>query len=327
MRGDWFMATALGPPLYGDLLQPRRQPRRDRPAGVSGSTSTRTSPGSRSSALPAAGASWTLPTACSSGTTTSGGGYLWLTYHLGPGEDVRRSAARAAQPGQRIPGTASPRVATEAIWSLPNGLQAYLLADRDGNRVDAAATAIVQDPRPPERRGWRPPRLQRVPRRQPGLHRPQWPSTSQTTCSSGPRTSARPRSIRSAASTRPRRTDPGRRCGPVSADLGGLLGDRLPATDTIEWDDFVTLRGQYESKLGLRQMRPRAGRRLVHRPEAVAAQTSARRARSRWTLTEPLVPRDEWICRFRRIARQARGADLCAGTFTAIELRSFCNDR
>jgi hypothetical protein len=39
----------------------------------------------------------------------------------------------------------------EIIFNLPNGFQAYFLADKDGKRIDRAPTAIVSDPRRPDR--------------------------------------------------------------------------------------------------------------------------------------------------------------------------------
>jgi tetratricopeptide (TPR) repeat protein len=39
----------------------------------------------------------------------------------------------------------------EIIFSLPNGLQAYLLVDAQGRRIDKGPTAIVSDPRRPDR--------------------------------------------------------------------------------------------------------------------------------------------------------------------------------
>jgi hypothetical protein len=39
----------------------------------------------------------------------------------------------------------------EIIFSLPNGLQAYLLVDAQGNRIDKGPTAIVSDPKRPDR--------------------------------------------------------------------------------------------------------------------------------------------------------------------------------
>ena len=39
----------------------------------------------------------------------------------------------------------------EIIFSLPNGLQAYFLTDGKGTRIDKGPTAIVSDPRRPDR--------------------------------------------------------------------------------------------------------------------------------------------------------------------------------
>lgn len=39
----------------------------------------------------------------------------------------------------------------EIIFSLPNGLQGYLLVDKDGNRIDQGPTSIVSDPKQPDR--------------------------------------------------------------------------------------------------------------------------------------------------------------------------------
>src|SRR5215212_2423388 len=39
----------------------------------------------------------------------------------------------------------------ELIFSLPNGFQAYMLVDGTGHRIDKAPTAIVSDPRRPDR--------------------------------------------------------------------------------------------------------------------------------------------------------------------------------
>ncbi len=39
----------------------------------------------------------------------------------------------------------------EVIFNLPDGMQAYMLVDRDGHRIDRAPTTIVSDPRRPDR--------------------------------------------------------------------------------------------------------------------------------------------------------------------------------
>src|SRR5262249_1290203 len=39
----------------------------------------------------------------------------------------------------------------EIIFRLPNGLQAYMLVDARGNRIDRGPTTVVSDPKHPER--------------------------------------------------------------------------------------------------------------------------------------------------------------------------------
>ena len=106
--------------------------------------------------------------------------------------------------------------------------------------------------------------------------------------------------------------------------VGGLLGDRLPGPGDIEWYDFVNLRGQYESKLGLRQVALELGTGPTVAQMHMQSNLGGR-AVTPWSLTEPLVPRADWICQFRRIARDTRGTNLCIGTFTAPDLTSFCD--
>ena len=98
----------------------------------------------------------------------------------------------------------------------------------------------------------------------------------------------------------------------------------MPATGT-QWDAFITLRGQYESKLGLRQMALELGTGR----DAAQIQVQSALGRSevyRWSPNEPLITRKAWDCHFRRIAREVRGVNLCTGTFRARDLRSFCDE-
>ncbi len=69
-------------------------------------------------------------------------GALWRSY------DFRSSRGREdvfAHPLDFVP------AGGEIIFNLPNGLQAYMLVDGAGRRIDKAPTAIVSDPRRPDR--------------------------------------------------------------------------------------------------------------------------------------------------------------------------------
>ena len=54
--------------------------------------------------------------------------------------------------------------AGEVIFTMPNGMQGYMLVNAAGNKVAVADTAIVKDIRPPERRGRKRHVLFRLPR-------------------------------------------------------------------------------------------------------------------------------------------------------------------
>ena len=108
--------------------------------------------------------------------------------------------------------------------------------------------------------------------------------------------------------------------------IRGLVRSGLPGAHAGEWDDFVTLRGQYQSKVGLRQGAVELGTDLATARREVQ-RSASRPALLPLNLADALVPREDWICAFRRIAREVRGASFCAGTFTAVELRRSCDDR
>jgi len=69
-------------------------------------------------------------------------GALWRSY------DFKSSVEREnvfAHPLDFVP------AGGELIWNLPDGLQAYMLVDAAGRRIDKAITTIVSDPRRPDR--------------------------------------------------------------------------------------------------------------------------------------------------------------------------------
>ena len=139
IRADWFVATASRPPLYHAILGiPDRDTELARMLGVD---------------LAAGVAAGLVARA---GFTTSGistnnrvierhatrHGALWRSY------DFRSSLGREdvfVHPLDFVP------AGGELIFNLPNGLQGYMLVDATGRRIDKAPTAIVSDPRRPDR--------------------------------------------------------------------------------------------------------------------------------------------------------------------------------
>ncbi len=144
LRGDWFVAAASRPPSYHDFLQLptsdralERQLQVDMPANLADDNAVRTafngSGVARRNRLlerhdAAHGAYWRSHDFADN---TDRGNLF--EYPLGPG------------PGGFVPSGG------EIIFHLPNGLQAYLLVDADGRRIDRAPGEIVSDPTRPDK--------------------------------------------------------------------------------------------------------------------------------------------------------------------------------
>jgi tetratricopeptide (TPR) repeat protein len=146
VRGDWFVAAAARPPLYHNILAlPGSEADLERLLRVD------TRAGIRQEKVARAGFN-------GSGVSRNnrlierheaGGVVYWKSYDfagnvgrqnlfahpLGPGDDDRAFRADGG----------------EIIFTLPNGLHAYFLADGRGRRLDKGPVAIVSDPRRPDR--------------------------------------------------------------------------------------------------------------------------------------------------------------------------------
>jgi tetratricopeptide (TPR) repeat protein/mono/diheme cytochrome c family protein len=146
LRADWFVAVASRPPLYHDILQlPRsenellkllrldlteniRQERVAR-AGFNGSGVSRNN---------------RLIERHEAGNTV-----YWKSYDFGNNTGKSNLFAHPLGPGDDDHSFIQD--GGEIIFSLPNGLQAYILIDALGQRIDKGPTAIVSDPRRPDR--------------------------------------------------------------------------------------------------------------------------------------------------------------------------------
>jgi serine/threonine-protein kinase len=145
VRADWFVSTATLPPLYNDVLQlPANLPDLERMLGVDADNNRRRFVAQRAG-MTVSGVSnnnrvverHPLPR----GTRINGAalpfdGYFWLSF------DYKSSKGQDNM--FRDPVDLKPS-GGEMIFSLPNGLQGYYVADGKGNRVDAAPTEIVKD--------------------------------------------------------------------------------------------------------------------------------------------------------------------------------------
>jgi tetratricopeptide (TPR) repeat protein len=146
VRGDWFVAAASRPPLYHEVLQlpaderilekmlrvdvveSIRQERAAR-AGFNGSGVSRNN---------------RLIERHQSGSVV-----FWKSYDFAANTGRKNLFAHPLRAGE---GDSTFRHdGGEIIFSLPNGLQGYLLVDGRGRRIDKGPVSIVSDPRRPDR--------------------------------------------------------------------------------------------------------------------------------------------------------------------------------
>ena len=157
IRGDWFVATASRPPLYQDILQLpgnlaelERQLRVDADVNISQERVMRV-------AFNGSGISKNNRVLERHDAVH---GYYWRTYDF---EEVPQNLLdRGLQAPDRRNVFAYPlgpgsventflHAGGEAIFSLPNGLQGYYIMNAVNNRLDKAPTAIVTDPKRPDK--------------------------------------------------------------------------------------------------------------------------------------------------------------------------------
>jgi tetratricopeptide (TPR) repeat protein len=158
VRGDWFVAAASRPPLYHEVLQ---LPARER--DLEAMLRIDTAEAIRQERVARAGFN-------GSGVSRnnrlierheSGRVVYWKSYDFAGNTGRQNLFAQPLGPasplsprGREVGGEGSEGFrhdGGEIIFNLPNGLQAYMLADAQGRRIDKGPTAIVSDPKRPDR--------------------------------------------------------------------------------------------------------------------------------------------------------------------------------
>ena len=134
---DWFLATASLPPLYHDILAlPETERQLERELGIDVDRNLQRDPGRRV---------WRAGTNDSGVSNhnrvierhSSRYGAYWKSHDFAGSADAQNIFTHPLN-FQRDGG--------EVVFNLPNGLQAYYIADKSGNRIDVAPTEIVSNP-------------------------------------------------------------------------------------------------------------------------------------------------------------------------------------
>lgn len=146
VRADWFVAAASRPPLYHEILQlPATDAELERALRVDVAEDIRQERVARAG-FNGSGVSRNNRLI---ERHESGAVVYWKSYDFGSNTGRHNLFARPLGPGEG-PAEFKPD-GGEIIFSLPNGLQAYLLVDGGGRRLDKGPVAIVSDPRRPDR--------------------------------------------------------------------------------------------------------------------------------------------------------------------------------
>jgi mono/diheme cytochrome c family protein len=139
LRADWFVATASRAPLYYAILGlPATEAELGHRLGIDLAADVAADRVARAG-FNSSGVSVNNRVIERHATRS---GALWRSY------DFKSSVGREnvfAHPLDFVP------AGGELIWNLPDGLQAYMLVDAAGRRIDKAVTTIVSDPRRPDR--------------------------------------------------------------------------------------------------------------------------------------------------------------------------------
>ena len=138
LRADWFVFAASRPPLYHDVLQlPRTDLELEKELRVDVATDVQEERVARAG-FNGSGVSRNNRLI---ERHRSGYGAYWQSYDFAGNAGRRNLFAHPLGPGPDD--TAFRHDGGEVIFNLPNGLQAYMLVDGKGNRIDEGPTKIV----------------------------------------------------------------------------------------------------------------------------------------------------------------------------------------
>ena len=332
VRGDWFLATAMRSPLYDQLLDlPATVDQLAAQLGIDINDDIN-HPGLVEPdnlvrvAFRRSGVN--LHNRMVERHLGAAGQYLWLTYDFdssqGDQDVLANPLGPAARDQQNFQNTFR-NVSGEVIFSLPNGLQGFMIVDGAGRRIDEVSTRVARDPH-----------------RRDGIVRS---AISCMGCHGGP------------GVVRPRDTDEvaryadthiaeflGRELDEISStyprvlqpDLFNLDASRYraiaesapggaPPLTEGGYAAFITALGHYESNVGFRGAAAEFNQEFASLRDTVRANDPLNDALPD-SPKAPLLLRDDFVCVWRDLVTKIRqNAEFCAETFTAIEVRESCD--
>jgi mono/diheme cytochrome c family protein len=147
VRADWFVAAASRPPLYHQVLQlpetldellDKRFPEIDLQKDILQESVARVGMSKSGVSQNNRLIEWHRAST----------GYLWISYDFAGNTGRKNLFQHPLGPGSE--GKHFQHDGGEIIFSLPNGLQGYMLVDAQNKRLDKAPTTIVTDPKRPD---------------------------------------------------------------------------------------------------------------------------------------------------------------------------------
>jgi hypothetical protein len=151
VRADWFVFKASQPPLYETVLGiPQTDAELESLLKVNAALNIRQERVARAGFN---GSGVSQNNRLIERHESSYGAY-WKSYDFGGNVGTKNLFLHPLGPANALPAGTTVQAyeadGGELIFNLPNGLQGYMLADANGQRIDKGPTAIVKDPRQPD---------------------------------------------------------------------------------------------------------------------------------------------------------------------------------
>ena len=143
MRGDWFLFAASRPPLYHDILQlPKLDLDLEATLQVNVSENIRTKAVARAGITDSQASEHNRVIERHQSPLTRGA--YWKTYDFASDDGLKSVKSHPFGPGGQAT-NAFDHDGGEIAFHLPNGLQAYMLVDARGSRIDSPLVGTRRD--------------------------------------------------------------------------------------------------------------------------------------------------------------------------------------